>query len=560
MATPAVPNANLGAINRILAEIGRSIGDETDAGGRISDGEASKIVGHLGSLPAAERAEVQTALRELLVADFFTVTPEARKRLAQAFGLEARELEPRERAELIGLASARTAFQAGVQAIAKTPQMDRKTMKKLVEGAETYLDRPGQAFLAAVLRNASRDGTLKLDTEARKQFSRWVGGLEHRGLVSDWSKGLDLPGSGRTSYLSQLVASGMCFEDIVAAFMLHMVGKIRDETQAKMEEIERLDRDEKKQVEKRSSKLDDLFKSRGLDQPGGENTAPAPGAPEAPKPDPAPALSEAYVKQTKRHLESVVQSVHAHMAETDDTPGIIDAQEAARIAEKFARLEGPVATLIAKAMVNSLRSTPGVYLEGDTFRPIVDWAKSKLGDDIDLSPLPRRNPGDPTDPVAKQLRSSDKLEDKIASFIVDTLLCSDQALGDKMRDLKQLTSDMLDNPRSQQALAAVVQPGPDGPPATPAAAGDARRASAAEATAATMSAPEAAAPEAPALDATALTATPEATAAAAPTRSRQMLWEELKQLQNELSQVMQALSNILNSMHQNAMNSVRAIR
>lgn len=558
MAIPAVPNANLGAINRILAEIGRSIDDKTEAGARISDGEAQKIIGHLDALPKGERAAVQTELQKLLTQDFFTVTPEARKQFAQAFGVETKDLEPKDRAELVGLASARSAFQAGVQALAKTPQIDRKTMKRLVEGAEMFLDRPAQAYLAAVLRNASRDGALKLDTEARKGFTKWVGGLDQQGLVSDWAKGFDMPGAGNVDYLSQLMASGMCFEDLVAAFMMHIAGQLQKETTEKMEEIKRNEELIKKREQgAQPSKLNDLFKSRGLDQGASAPAAgAAPTSPAAEPPPTQPALSPEYAAKTKRNLEAVVQSVHAHMSASDDTPNVIDAKEAGQIAEKFARLEGPVAKLIAGALMNTLRSTPGVYLEGATFKPMVDWMKSQLGDDVDLSPLPRRNPSDPNDPIAKQLRSSDKLEDKIASFIVDTLLSSDTALKDKMQDLKQLTSDMLANPATQAAYEHVVKTQPDSAKALVEAA--AAKGETVEQGAKASAPAEAAVPAeagAPAGDPAA-----SSTSALEEPKSRQMLWEDLKNLQNQLAQIMQALSNILNAMHQNAMNSIRAIR
>ena len=42
--------------------------------------------------------------------------------------------------------------------------------------------------------------------------------------------------------------------------------------------------------------------------------------------------------------------------------------------------------------------------------------------------------------------------------------------------------------------------------------------------------------------------------------SRQMMMEELKNMMQKLQQMQQALSNVLNSMHQGAMNSIRNIR
>lgn len=631
MAMPPVSKTNSNALHRIMAELGRSMDAKSDSGSRISDGEAQKIVSELKNLPSVERAQAEQTLRELLVNDFFTVTPQARQQFAKAFGVQAKELEPKERAELVGLASARSAFQAGVQAIAKTPQVDKKTMKRIVDGAETYLDRPAQAYLGAVLRNASKEGTLKIDTDARKDFTRWVGKLESDKSVSNWSQSFETKGSGQVDYLSAMMASSMCFEDLVAAFMMHMAGKIQDETKEKMEEVRRSERGEgpnrataNRAQGNSSSHVDDLFKKRGLDRPAGGQDTNGDGvisAAEAAKAQGKPAAGTSsspvdadYAAKTKRNLEAVVQSVHAHINDAN-TPGVIDAKEAKKIAEKFERLEGPVAPLVARAMVNSLRSTPGVYLESDTFRPIVSWMKKTLGDDIDLSPLPPRSTGEASDPVAKQLRSSDKLEDKIAGFVVDTLLCSDVALKDKMKDLKQLTNDMFADPKAAPALEKVLAPHEGSAPAMSAAQNAQQAASATPKAPLTREQapteksqtkrhspmlpdpwegsatvpPKAAGSKMPlgaanpaqmstgnanpvsashavqnlggnAAAGASSAGGPEGAASAEAPKSRQMLWEEMKNLQNELAQVMQAMSNMLNSMHQNAMNSIRSIR
>jgi hypothetical protein len=441
----------------------------------------------------------------------------------------------------------------------------------------------------------------------------------------NWSQSFETKGSGQVDYLSALMASSMCFEDLVAAFMMHMAGKIQDETKEKMEEVRRAERGEgpnrataNRAQGNKGSHVDDLFKKRGLDRPAGAQDTNGDGvisAAEAAKAQGKPAAGAStspvdadYAAKTKRNLEAVVQSVHAHINDAN-TPGVIDAKEAKKIAEKFERLEGPVEPLVARAMVNSLRSTPGVYLESDTFRPIVAWMKKTLGDDLDLSPLPRRNTGEATDPVAKQLRASDKLEDKIAGFVVDTLLCSDVALKDKMKDLKQLTNDMFADPKAAPALEKVLAPHEGSAPAMSAAQNAQEAASATPkapltrekapvesaqakrkspmipdpwegsatvppkaagakmplgaANPAQMSAgnanPAAASNVAQSVGGNAA-AGPEGAASAEAPKSRQMLWEEMKNLQNELAQVMQAMSNMLNSMHQNAMNSIRSIR
>jgi len=44
------------------------------------------------------------------------------------------------------------------------------------------------------------------------------------------------------------------------------------------------------------------------------------------------------------------------------------------------------------------------------------------------------------------------------------------------------------------------------------------------------------------------------------TESRQLMFEQLKNLMNKLQEMQQALSNVLNAMHQGAMNSIRNIK
>ena len=44
------------------------------------------------------------------------------------------------------------------------------------------------------------------------------------------------------------------------------------------------------------------------------------------------------------------------------------------------------------------------------------------------------------------------------------------------------------------------------------------------------------------------------------TRSRQMMFEKLKFKMNMLSEMMQAMSAVMNVLHQNAENAIRAIR
>lgn len=530
MAVSGLSRPNFEAINRVLAEIGKSIDPVSERGVQVSEAEAQKIVDHLARMQPADRKLVEAEIIALLQNDVFQASPEGRKKFAEHFGLPPRALEPRQAAELVGLATARSAFQMGVETLAKTPRIDRKTMRALTTKADTLLDIPNRQFLAGVIRNASRDGTVKLDTDARKVFREWMGGLDQEGGVSDWTKRFDTKGAGNVDYLSQLMASGACFEDILAAFMIHIAGQMQEEQLEKLREIERAEK-QAAQPETVKTRMNEFMKANGLvpDEPAASPSLSSPAG------DAPAAVDPRYMKETKRHLEALVQSVHHHMNDDDK---FINAEEAGKIADKLGRLEPPVSKLIAGSLVNALRRTPGVYLESDTFKPIVDWARSELGDEIDLSALPRVDAADPSDPFAQKLRQSDKLEDKIASFMVDSLLASDKELGAKLGELKQLSSSLAQYPEAAKAYEAVAP----------------------EAAAFEATAPEATAPVDALAQAAAADPTSAATPAEAAPKSRQVLFEELKNMNNELAAIMQAIGNILNAMHQTAMNSIRSIR
>jgi hypothetical protein len=539
MAVAGVSRPNFEALSRILAEVGKSIDVGSHEGVKVSDSEAQKILEQVGKLGPGDRKLIEAELQQLLVNDVFSASPEARQRFATHFGVEVRELDPALKRELVGLTSSRSAFQMGVETMAKSPRLDRKTMKLLISRADTLLDQPSKQFLAATLRNGSRDGLITMDTDARKEFRKWMGDLDQAGTVSDWGQIFDAKGSGKSSYLSQLMASGMCFEDILAAFMVHIAGKMQKEQVEKLKEIEEAEKLEQAKANGKAPAgaqpdLKALMAAADIDSAadlGGPTHAAAPAA---------EAMDPGLVSRTQRHLEALVQSVDHHIK--DD--GVIDAAEAGKIAEKLGRLEPPVSELIAKSLVDTLRRTPGVYLESETFKPIVQWAKGELGPDIDVTAIRGEGPSDPTNPLAAQMRSDDKLENKIASFLVDTLLSDEKEMSSKMADLRQFSAAMMEHPASAKAYEQVSSA-----PGAPAAALD----------------PSTGAPAAAFYPATAparAAGVPEAAVgpAKAEPKSRQVLFEELKNLNNELGQMFQAIGNILNSFHQNAMNSIRSIR
>lgn len=512
MAIQSASNAHMASLQQILGQVSKATALTGEAGQTISGQESESIINAVKGLPPASQTQAATAIQALVADGFLSLTDASQTAFAKAFNIPAQELTPRQTASLAGLQPATTAFGIAMGAVAKTPKMNRQTMANLVSKAEALLPKEGQQFLAAVLKNAARDGTLQMDSNARKAFVKWMGGLDQEKNVTERAEVFDAKPSGNVSAFAQLMASGACFEDLLAAFMFHVIGQIEKETKDKMEEYaQSIDREQGQTNQAGSMQnTSKLMESLGLDD----------------KQDVT--LTPEQIKATKKSLEAVVNSAHAHA--TDD--GLIDSTEATKIAEKLGRLDYPVDALVANAILNNMRRS-GLDLNGP-LKPVIDWAVSKLSSDgktPDLSPLPPiQDPSNPDDPVVAQLRSSPKLEDKIASYLVEVFSAghskenSNTQLKDKMKGLKALEKDMLANPVAQKALneSAAASPSPTTEAATPAQA--------------------------------------ESAATTGPQKSRQQLFEELKTLQQELGQILQAVSNILNTMHQNAMNSIRAIR
>ena len=146
-----------------------------------------------------------------------------------------------------------------------------------------------------------------------------------------------------------------------------------------------------------------------------------------------------------------------------------------------------------------------------------------------------------------------------------------KALKEKMGALKSFQSQFKDNPVAKAAWEQATAGPIDAKKATEAAATASPAATAAKAAtpaatnpaaaaAAAVATPSANAPAAPAQAGGSFSQVSETDSKSSSLKSTAMLFEELKALQQELQQVMQALSNVLNMMKENAMNAIRSIR
>jgi hypothetical protein len=573
--------SNLNALYKMMAELGHAIDDKSHGKSTVSVTEAEKIIKHMDGMDPASKTAMNTLMAEALAGDFFTVSDRARVRFSSYLQVPVDKLTPKELGKMAGLQSSRSSFKASMDALSKTPQIDRKEMSLLLSRSHELMPRPLQQFMTAALSQATKDDVIKMDTKARRAFFKEVGTLDNDGGVSAWKEIFEKAGDPSNDYLARLLGSGMCFEDLVSAFMIHMTGKLKEDLKDKMKQMEEMRKAGAKRRDKSGRGMDPMAKKMlgknlenvqliddmgGKTNPaGGGKTSGADGAGKAGSTGKAPSVGE-----TRAHLEAVVQSAHKHL--NDD--GVIDPAEATKIAEKLDRLDGPIADLIAGSLANALRRS-GLDLKGD-LKPLADWCKSKLGD-VDMSPMPKNSSGDPANPWVVSLKDNDKLENKVAGFLVDVLTSSDSTIKETMSELKTFRDDIAQYPASAAAAEKLLQTDQKG------AAPQQRALKATRESAPPASNPQAnteaaaqmlnAGKMTPQQLKRAMDAGPsqgsEAGATAGKGRaevhedhaiSRDKLMEEIKSLMNLISQVTQAMSNIQNTMHQNAMNSIRAIR
>jgi hypothetical protein len=651
----ANPNVNVNRVNNLLKEIGRSIDPTSEDGMRVSNKEAEKIVGELDKLPQAERAGVVSDLQMLMQHDFFSVTKSARSLFASKMGVEEKSLLPREKAELVGLAEEKSQFQMTVQRLAKPVSMNKAEMDNLIDKTQQFMPPEMQGLIAVSLQNAQSDGLLKLEGPARRSFVKFYGQQDVQAASKDWNTFVDSKGAGNVDYLSSIMMSGMCFEDMVAAFLSHFVSKQQEAQKEKMRELQDNDdlqrtSDRLKQLQQKAMQqggqveLTDADKNQlgvlnkygvGVQQdvpadakPGGADKPAEPTKPEVPTEPNKPAVdTDAKVEEVKEKLTTLVSNVHKHLADTekDGSTGIINRQEAVSIKKDLEALPDGVDKLVAQGLANTLRHTEGMADKladpKSALAPLADFIKSKLGDDVDLSPDPAYKPGSGLNSdIAKKLfydgdKKKPRLENKLAAFLIDSLLVSEKNLDSKKQDLTRFTKELTKTPEARAAFAEMV----GGPPATDYSPKEALKAREGHPTAevpqdttvvgakvgeslennvkfALEDAEKSGKPVSLFINNEDVTVKPgdkledvvkdveartgmkgdevakdfpsvmsaeqiqQKLAQLPDPKSRELMFEDLKNMNNLLSQMMQALGNILNSMHQNAMNSIRAIR
>ena len=513
------------ALNMALQSAGI---DPSQGKKELSTQQIQALSQHLAELPPVQKKWATEGLQQALAQDAFEVGAQSKATFATLMGVPVERLDPK--GDLGGRRpGSQNVLATAMQQKIKPGRLSAAEMEQLVTSAQD-LPPEMQALVFESLSENSKAGRIELDVKARKPFMRQMMQLAKESALPAFLQEIETRTSPRNDQFAQLMASGMCFEDLVAAFMMLVASSLQDDVKEKMREIEAADRRERAGGGLINKATDALANKLGITQGNIDVVEDVPGQTEGPQ----PGLTPDQVAKTRVALEAVVQSTDHHLQ--DD--GVIDAHEAQKIVGKLNRLDGPVGDLVAASLLNAMRRSGLVAAEGS--QPMVAWCKERLGNDVDTSPLPTGNPGSPESDVAKSLSESPKLEDRIAGFMVDALLSSDKSLKDKMAAFKPLRDDMLQFPASSKALAQVAAPVEAAPAPV---------------------AQEAAKDDKPGLLERVGGAVKDVVEeATTPTKSRQMMATELQNLMQEFSQVMQAMSNVLNAMHQTTMNSVRNIR
>ncbi|MFZ9886644.1 MAG: hypothetical protein ACO3JL_03985 [Myxococcota bacterium] len=619
MIPPRLQRPQTPVLQQVFAQIGKSVDPKSAAGVQISAEEAQQISSLLTKLPEAKQAEVRGELLQLFQLDMFQATPEAREVFAQTLQVAPEALKPRAQAELVGLSSQRTAMQMAFELKAKKGKVTQPEMRAIIQKAK-QLDPSSQQFLAAVIRNGSRDQTIPVASDARPLLRDWIGSLEQQGAMSAWANRLDAPPARNFDYLSMLLLRGGCFEDLLAAFMIHIAGQMEREQFAKMQELQR---SEAAAAQQQNAPTASTSRQTAFVREALGDAAPAPRAatPQSAPPKPAAhqaaqttqAPREADVQALKRDTEALVQSANALW----NNDGVLTAGETQRLVDRLNAIDpayrGPIANSLARAFSAGLGDQISQGGKDSTdLKPLVAWATANQNVAIPSDPL-----REPSDLTLQKLMASDKLEDKIAACLLGPV-GEDKEKGALVRAVLDACQS---DPAAASAHAPVADARSDSQAEAPKGAAKAAPAQAAAATQKPdleaakgrlagalselqslqgqlgsdpqqnlaiahhchqlalstvadlkhMNAPELAgglqALEAvaeqfgaaiPQLEATLGGAT--APGGPGTEKSRQLLFEEMKNMMQEFQAVLQAISNILNSMNQGAMNSIRAIR
>lgn len=392
----------------VLGEIRKAQGPGTEAGAKIGDGEAQKILEAFAKLDGAEKLTGSAAIKSFLQADVFEVTDGARGAFAKALGVDPSELAPQPAAA----GAKRSVLDHAFKLMSGPHKLDKAAMDELKAGLGELPPALGD-FLVHALNVGVTDGDVKMDQPARKEFVKEVAERNRDGRL-DMLAGRF--GEGLVKHVPPEILSCLSsppkFEDLVFVFMAAFVMRTQKEVmddQAKISGVVDDDRKRAEQKEARGKAFDAL---PGATKPGQAGTI------DRIEGDPTKRGQGGHVERTKQQVEKAIGAIH----DAVKNDGLVDAKESKTIVAALNRMAPAVKTLFAQAIGTAIEHS-GVLDRGakvtDNIKPIWDWAKSVAK--VDSFPKPKEAEGG-EGTLGKKLMNSDRLELRVAGFIVDSFI------------------------------------------------------------------------------------------------------------------------------------------
>ncbi|MBM4280092.1 MAG: hypothetical protein FJ137_04850 [Deltaproteobacteria bacterium] len=431
---------NLAAAQGFLKQLGMAVDPAKKGGSAVSVEQAQDIAKAFEAIPdASTKKTLGAGLLQLIQLDVFEVkSPEAQAVLAKVVGKPADQVfSARDKASLVGGAGIRSVASAALLAMSKAPSLDKAGLDKLIAGLK-MLPQEAQTFMNAVLGNASKDGAVKMQPDARPAFTKSFAAADAAsdGAASKLAENFNAKAPGHMEYFAGQMASSPYFEDRIAALMFLVCAK-------QMEQVDKDLRD-----------LDDTVKQDAKGKPGGKpagSTTPAAataaGATVAAGATgqvgqvtkPAGGKPTDATSQLKGSYEALIQSAAAHRA--DD--GVISRGEAEALVKKFDGLTPPEAKkLQAEAMGRALLASGGGELTPE-MQPLAAWVEQTTGKKLsDIGNAKALY--EATTPLAQTIGGSDKLENKVAAFVIEGVFGDGKApkMQAVMNEMKPLFAAM----------------------------------------------------------------------------------------------------------------------
>jgi len=425
--------ANLAAAQAFLRQVGMSVDPQSSRGVQVSVDEANKISAAFDAIPdAGTRKTIGAALLSLIQADVFEVPSKtAQAVIAKVVGKPTDQVfTARDKAELVGGASIKSVAQATLGLLSKIPTLDKGMVEKLTKGLDA-IPPEAKNMVLAVLNKAGKEGEVKFAADARAPFTKAFAKAEatSQGAVSKMEQNFETKGDGPMEYFASQMANSPFFEDRLAALMFMICAKTM------------------KQVDEDLRSLDDTVKrdnTKGPNKPGATGGKPAtgvtgPATGQTGQINPGQGQGKSPTQQLRTSYESVVQSAAAHRS--DD--GIITEGEAKALVGKLDAISPPEAKLLqAEAMGRAILATGGGQVLPE-MKPLADWAEKATGKKLtemgDAKALYEAK-----SPLAQTIGGSDKLENKVAAFIVEGVFGEGKApkMQAVMNEMKPLFSAM----------------------------------------------------------------------------------------------------------------------